>query len=342
MLTHYPEFNSMFQAIASHDYRVPRALLVGARKGGVGKTTYLRAIATMLAIAGKKVLVLDADHQNHSALLMLYASYGLFNNVEEAEAYLDDNEDKIYNIRDIILGYERGNKIILPIDLECGGTASVAGSLDLIPSHEMLRENEQGGPADQRQAALNINAVLRELVRVNKYDLVLIDTGPGNDIIYRAALTSATDAIVPFNSSILALHGAQATADDILTYSLEREERKMSSINFLGFLPSMVAGNKLIQVKNMLEREETLSRKKLPIFDSEFRYRQPIEECENDGVFPWELRKTKGRSEALSAVVQAAYDVSAELERSRMDASPIPDPTAEVTEIRANKAGSPL
>ena len=126
-----------------------KTISIANQKGGCGKTTTAINLASAIAVAGKRILLIDLDPQAH-------ATYGLGQSNHSADK-------SIYNI--LTDNAERHRALT-----DC--VFNVSKNLDLIPSSILLSTIEQE-LIDKEDAVSKLYDVLTS-VRLN-YDYVIID-----------------------------------------------------------------------------------------------------------------------------------------------------------------------
>ncbi|MBN2137609.1 MAG: AAA family ATPase [Sedimentisphaerales bacterium] len=159
-----------------------RTIAIVNQKGGCGKTTVSINLASALAEAGQKVLLVDMDSQSHCAV-------GLA--VPEQQI-----EQSIY---DVLISRSRNEPIKLTEILW-----QISDKLELAPASIDLSAFEQqmaGIPDRERCLKDAIEGVK------NDYDFVLIDCPPAVGLLTFNALRAASDVIVPVETGYFALHG---------------------------------------------------------------------------------------------------------------------------------------
>lgn len=160
------------------------AIVVTSGKGGVGKTTTTANIGTALALAGKKVCIVDTD----IGLRNLDVVMGLENRI-------------IYDLVDVLLGHCRLQQALIKDKrFDC---------LYLLPAAQT--KDKTAIEADQMQA------LVQELKQ--DYDYVLIDCPAGIEQGYKNAVAGADQAIVVTTPEISSVRDA-----DRIIGLLEKEE----------------------------------------------------------------------------------------------------------------------
>jgi chromosome partitioning protein len=157
---------------------VGRTIACANQKGGVGKTTTVVNLASLLALAGDHILIVDLDPQGNAT-----SGLGIDRSSLERSTY-DSIVDGL-DVRSIVL-------------------RDVTDGLDVAPAAIALAGADvelAGVPARERR--------LRRLLEplVDEYDYLFIDCPPSLGLLTVNALTAADAVLIPLQSEYYALEG---------------------------------------------------------------------------------------------------------------------------------------
>lgn len=218
-----------------------RTIVIAQGKGGVGKTSLTANVAGLAAAAGLHVLAIDLDPQGNLA-------------------------------RD--LGYPPHNGDELLGALMAGSTAplltDVRPGLDVVP----------GGPALADASAVALSRTMRSedngLGRmlhtsftglVEPYDLILVDTPPGERTIVEAALEIASAVLVPTRTDEASLDGLKVLATRFAAARARNADLRLAGVALFA------VGARSRRMETTVRRAvEEIIGKSAPIFDTRIRH----------------------------------------------------------------------
>lgn len=148
------------------------------QKGGVGKTTTAVSLASSLAAAEKKTLLIDIDPQGNATTGLGVDKRGIKNSIYEA---LIEKKD----IREVVVD-------------------TAMNMLKLVPSN-----NELAGAEIELVAIVSRETRLKTALKsiTNEYDYIIIDCPPSLGLLTLNAMTAANSLIIPVQCEYYAMEG---------------------------------------------------------------------------------------------------------------------------------------
>lgn len=238
-----------------------KVLAVLNQKGGVGKTTVASVIAEHAAInANKNVLVIDLDMQCNSSdywVGMETAPQATGGQLPPPHPDYDGDIDleERSSIADIFFG-----KAVLPHETYISEENGFSHAVDVMVGHPALLErintefdNASGKITSEIIGRLGEFLHMPEVTEA--YDLIILDTGPSRNPVFRAAVRAATHTIIPFEPEEKSLQGINAMLQVIQSENFSRSDE--DQLQMVGLCPNKVRANTNIHrgTLEMLHRE---------------------------------------------------------------------------------------
>ncbi len=188
-----------------------RRIAVINQKGGVGKTTTTVNLAAALALAGKRVCVIDMDPQAHASTHLGVEPDGTIPSLYDV---LVANKPLAEVRRDV-----GDNLSLIPSDIDLAAAevelAGIVGREVILREAMAVDEQRPTPPAplpegkgeSDRSASSSPFPSGKGAGGVGSYDFVLMDCGPSLGVLTLNALAAADEVFIPLQPHFLALHG---------------------------------------------------------------------------------------------------------------------------------------
>lgn len=252
-------------------------LAVLNQKGGVGKTTTVTVLAEYGALVWKileqnqkrnaRILVIDLDMQCNTSdyfvgmetspqsrggqLPPLHPDYDGTDDLSERSTIADVFYGKMVLPHTIMLADKNGNV-----------------EIDVIVGHpKELEDINEAFDSPSGEIDKKVVNRLGELLHCDEvaesYDLVILDTGPSRNPIFRSALRAATHVVVPFEPEEKSLQGINAMAQAITAENFNRNAGR-SKVKIVGLLPNKVRIGVPLHKNNLKLIRESLPSLSMP------------------------------------------------------------------------------
>lgn len=205
-----------------------KIISISNNKGGVGKTTTTVNVAAALQILGKKVMVIDMDHQAQSTY-----HFGINPNQVTESIY------------DVLKGEKDYNDIIIH-----------RSGIDILPANPEMR-NIEFIPLPAKEFLLK-----EAMEKLAGYDYVLLDCPPSLGVLTLNAMAISEYILVPLQAQFLPFHGMYNLFEAVQMV----KKRINRNIEVTGIIGTMYNPKKSINREVMEETERRLPGKLFDTF----------------------------------------------------------------------------
>jgi chromosome partitioning protein len=233
------------------------------QKGGVGKTTMASIIAEYAAVVKHlSVLVVDLDMQCNSSDYWV----GMESAPGEPGGQLPPphpdfeegiNIEQRSTIADIFYG-----KAVMPYETFIQESNGYTGYVDIMLGHprlleEVCTEHDNASGKIASEIVTRVGEFLHLPDIEGAYDLIILDTGPTRNPVFRSALRAATHAVIPFELEEKSKQGINAMLHVIQSENYARSGAG-NELKLIGLIPNKVRQQTALHSNSLEELHNTL------------------------------------------------------------------------------------
>lgn len=197
-----------------------KIIAIANQKGGVAKTTTTYNLATLKAIEGHKVLMIDLDAQGSLTIA----------------AGIEPGEDRLEGFSTVDLFNTKKDPADAVFEVT---TIPLEEKLYIVPSDPNLANTEnQVNTLDEKVYFIKDAC---EVFKEYGFDYVFLDCPPNLGIIVTNALVAADEVIIPVKTDYLSYRGVELIKDSI--EKVKSNKRMNPNIQVAGIIPTMYRGN---------------------------------------------------------------------------------------------------
>jgi chromosome partitioning protein len=250
----------------------PNILGIFQQKGGVGKSLVSSIIAEYASIkANMNVLIVDLDMQCNSSDYWV----GMESSPQSTGGqlppihpdWIEGDEDyegieQRSTIADTFYGKE-----ILAYETFVNPKNGFKGKVDCLLGHPALLEkintefSNESGKIEAKVINRLKEVLFNEFVG-GEYDLVVLDTGPSRNPVFRSAIRCATHAVIPFEPEEKSMQGINAMIQVIQSDNFSRDDDEQ--LKLIGLVPNKVKISTKLHKGTLDMLHESLSSIMLP------------------------------------------------------------------------------
>ncbi len=267
----------------------PKIISITNKKGGTAKTTSALNLAAALHTTGKRVLMIDSDHQGNltaaNGLTPVEQKYTLANLLLAA---IDCPEDVDLHLHRAVLTIKEG--------------------LDLVPANRRLADAAarlQVMQLSQYSSCGNVERYCEQMMSSllaslkSKYDYIIIDCGLQHELLTINALAASDYCIIPVQAHFLASEGIPAVLDMVRSV----QARFNPELKIAGILLTMYQSRPQL-CQSVRENVNEIYGESFHVFERPIEYTIKVAECPAAGKSIFEHAPRNAAAESYRSLAE--------------------------------------
>lgn len=240
----------------------PTVIAIANQKGGVAKTTTCESLAAAFGNLGKQVLVIDMDPQTN-----------LSRHCALNKALVDGTPDDFYTMYNVLSPIATPK---IPLS-EC---VKHFDTFDIAPASAEMSSLDMEFTKKILTAMTHLrNAIQSDAVVMDRYDIILIDSGPTMNLLNTNVLVAADYCLIPTHCSVDGRDGVVAMYQSVM----EVKQGFNPNLSILGIAITQYESRPIASRETKAEVQLMGAELHLPIFQPEIRKCAAVEKAHRAG-----------------------------------------------------------